>query len=156
MPPPEGRWRGLWLASGILAFALGSVGAFLAFDWPGHLRHVVLAYLSVFLIDASQIQAEPQEWDALGLRGNQSGSLLVDWGFVPDEQLVGPIGDGAASNDESVDPNFLIGSSGVWSGIALGAIDNLGKGAAGQAVQNANLLCDLPETTGLEGVALWP
>ena len=40
--------------------------------------------------------------------------------------------------------------------IALGAIDNLGKGAAGQAVQNANLICDLPETTGLEGVAIWP
>jgi N-acetyl-gamma-glutamyl-phosphate reductase len=40
--------------------------------------------------------------------------------------------------------------------IALGALDNLGKGAAGQAVQNANLICDLPETTGLEGVAVWP
>lgn len=40
--------------------------------------------------------------------------------------------------------------------IALAAIDNLGKGAAGQAVQNANLICDLPETTGLEGVAIWP
>ena len=34
-----------------------------------------------------------------------------------------PIGDGAASNDESVDPWFLIGSSSVWNGIALGAID---------------------------------
>jgi N-acetyl-gamma-glutamyl-phosphate reductase len=40
--------------------------------------------------------------------------------------------------------------------IALAAIDNLGKGAAGQAVQNANLICDLPEATGLEGVAVWP
>lgn len=40
--------------------------------------------------------------------------------------------------------------------MALGAIDNLGKGAAGQAIQNANLICDLPETAGLEGVALWP
>lgn len=40
--------------------------------------------------------------------------------------------------------------------IALGAIDNLGKGAAGQAVQNANLMCGLPETLGLEGPALWP
>jgi N-acetyl-gamma-glutamyl-phosphate reductase len=40
--------------------------------------------------------------------------------------------------------------------IALGAIDNLGKGAAGQAVQNANLITDQPETSGLEGVALWP
>jgi N-acetyl-gamma-glutamyl-phosphate reductase len=40
--------------------------------------------------------------------------------------------------------------------MAFGAIDNLGKGAAGQAIQNANLVCDLPESTGLEGVALWP
>jgi N-acetyl-gamma-glutamyl-phosphate reductase len=40
--------------------------------------------------------------------------------------------------------------------MAFGAIDNLGKGAAGQALQNANLMHDLPETTGLEGVALWP
>lgn len=29
------------------------------------------------------------------------------------------------------------------------AIDNLGKGAAGQAVQNANIICGLAETTGL-------
>ena len=41
----------------------------------------------------------------------------------PAEQLVGPVGDGAASNDESVDPWFLIGSASVWNGIALGAID---------------------------------
>lgn len=40
--------------------------------------------------------------------------------------------------------------------IALGAIDNLGKGAAGQAVQNANLITGQPETTGLEGTPLWP
>jgi len=29
------------------------------------------------------------------------------------------------------------------------AIDNLGKGAAGQAIQNANLICSLPENSGL-------
>ena len=40
--------------------------------------------------------------------------------------------------------------------IALGAIDNLGKGAAGQAVQNANLIMGLPETAGLEGTPVWP
>ena len=33
--------------------------------------------------------------------------------------------------------------------IVVCAIDNLGKGAAGQAVQNANLLFGFPETTGL-------
>jgi N-acetyl-gamma-glutamyl-phosphate reductase len=40
--------------------------------------------------------------------------------------------------------------------VALGAVDNLGKGAAGQAVQNANLMCGLAETAGLEGGPLWP
>ncbi|HXE53096.1 MAG TPA: Asd/ArgC dimerization domain-containing protein, partial [Tepidisphaeraceae bacterium] len=40
--------------------------------------------------------------------------------------------------------------------IALGAVDNLGKGAAGQAVQNANLMLGLSETAGLEGTPLWP
>ncbi len=39
--------------------------------------------------------------------------------------------------------------------IVLSAIDNLGKGAAGQAVQNANLMLGLPETAGLavDGIA---
>lgn len=40
--------------------------------------------------------------------------------------------------------------------IAMGVVDNLGKGAAGQAVQNANLMCGLPEITGLEGMPVWP
>jgi N-acetyl-gamma-glutamyl-phosphate reductase len=37
--------------------------------------------------------------------------------------------------------------------IALSAIDNLVKGAAGQAVQNANLMLGWDETTGLDGLA---
>jgi N-acetyl-gamma-glutamyl-phosphate reductase len=40
--------------------------------------------------------------------------------------------------------------------IALGAIDNLGKGAAGQAMQNANLITGQDATAGLTGVSLWP
>jgi N-acetyl-gamma-glutamyl-phosphate reductase len=35
-------------------------------------------------------------------------------------------------------------------------IDNLVKGAAGQAVQNMNLMFGFPETNGLEQVALSP
>ena len=38
--------------------------------------------------------------------------------------------------------------------IAIGAIDNLGKGAAAQAVQNANLMTGQPETAGLGGLPL--
>ncbi len=40
--------------------------------------------------------------------------------------------------------------------IVLSAIDNLVKGASGQAVQNMNLMFGLPETTGLDQVALFP
>lgn len=40
--------------------------------------------------------------------------------------------------------------------VVLGVIDNLVKGAAGQAIQNMNLMCGLPETAGLEGIALLP
>lgn len=36
------------------------------------------------------------------------------------------------------------------------AIDNMGKGAAGQAVQNMNLMCGLSETTGLMAPAVYP
>lgn len=37
--------------------------------------------------------------------------------------------------------------------VATGAIDNLGKGAAGQGVQCANIVFGLPETCGLEEIA---
>jgi len=40
--------------------------------------------------------------------------------------------------------------------VALGAIDNLGKGASAQALQNANLMTGQPETAGLSGLPLWP
>ncbi|WP_193090788.1 N-acetyl-gamma-glutamyl-phosphate reductase [Advenella sp. FME57] len=40
--------------------------------------------------------------------------------------------------------------------IAMGVVDNLGKGAAGQAIQNANLICGLSETVGLDGAPVWP
>ena len=40
--------------------------------------------------------------------------------------------------------------------VAIAAIDNLTKGASGAAVQCANLLLDLPETTGLPIVGVYP
>jgi N-acetyl-gamma-glutamyl-phosphate reductase len=47
---------------------------------------------------------------------------------------------------DRVAPRAIIGS----------ALDNLVKGAAGQAVQNMNLVLGFPETLGLEQVALFP
>lgn len=40
--------------------------------------------------------------------------------------------------------------------VAVAAIDNLVKGAAGQALQNMNLLLGLEEVTGLRGAAVFP
>jgi LysW-gamma-L-alpha-aminoadipyl-6-phosphate/LysW-L-glutamyl-5-phosphate reductase len=40
--------------------------------------------------------------------------------------------------------------------VVVSALDNLVKGAAGQAVQCLNLMCGLPETTGLTAAALHP
>jgi N-acetyl-gamma-glutamyl-phosphate reductase len=40
--------------------------------------------------------------------------------------------------------------------VALAAIDNLGKGAAGQMIQCANLMLDLDETAGLSTMGVYP
>lgn len=40
--------------------------------------------------------------------------------------------------------------------VALGAIDNLGKGAAGQAIQAFNVAYGFPETAGLKLAGMWP
>jgi N-acetyl-gamma-glutamyl-phosphate reductase len=40
--------------------------------------------------------------------------------------------------------------------ILLATLDNLVKGASGQAIQNMNLMLGYPETMGLEQVALFP
>ena len=40
--------------------------------------------------------------------------------------------------------------------VLVGVIDNLVKGASGQAIQNMNLMFGLPETTGLVTTGLWP
>jgi N-acetyl-gamma-glutamyl-phosphate reductase len=44
----------------------------------------------------------------------------------------------------------------VESVIAIGALDNLGKGAAGQAMQNMNLMLGCPEQLGLDLVPILP
>jgi N-acetyl-gamma-glutamyl-phosphate reductase len=38
----------------------------------------------------------------------------------------------------------------------ISCLDNLVKGAAGQAIQNMNLMLGLPETTGLQALAFFP
>jgi N-acetyl-gamma-glutamyl-phosphate reductase len=63
-------------------------------------------------------------------------------------------------------PQKLAGSNVCWingwidprTGTALitAALDNLVKGAAGQAIQNANIMLGIEETAGLTVRGLWP
>jgi N-acetyl-gamma-glutamyl-phosphate reductase len=54
-----------------------------------------------------------------------------------------------------VDVNFVVDERNHRI-IMMGALDNVVKGAAGQAVQNMNLMFGLPETEGLELVPMFP
>lgn len=61
------------------------------------------------------------------------------------------------SNMALVSANVYPGSGDdAPSAVVMCAIDNLVKGAAGQAIQNANLMFGIPEVTGLEMTGLWP
>jgi N-acetyl-gamma-glutamyl-phosphate reductase len=49
-----------------------------------------------------------------------------------------------------------VGDVRTGTAIVIGALDNLVKGAAGQAIQNLNLSRGLPETTGLPTLGVYP
>jgi N-acetyl-gamma-glutamyl-phosphate reductase len=72
---------------------------------------------------------------------------VLDKGILPETKWV----DGS----HYVDINFVIDER-TGRVIMMGALDNLVKGAAGQAVQNMNLLFGLPESTGLDLVPMFP
>lgn len=66
-----------------------------------------------------------------------------------------PVGEGARIRAAAHSNRVVIGVADVPECDVLlitSSIDNLGKGAAGQAVQNMNIMFDLPETLGLRGV----
>ncbi|MDC8754101.1 N-acetyl-gamma-glutamyl-phosphate reductase [Erythrobacter sp. sf7] len=43
----------------------------------------------------------------------------------------------------------VFGNEGGWHARLVAVLDNLGKGASGAAIQNLNIMCGLPEATGL-------
>lgn len=111
--------------------------------------------LSCFLVMKDEVKSDPSQWDGLGLRGNQSGALLVDNVFLPEDRLVGPVGDGARSNDEVVDPFFLICSSACWNGISLGMIDIAKRHTTTKKHVDVGLrVCDYPTIQDYVGEAI--
>ncbi|MEK0083254.1 acyl-CoA dehydrogenase family protein [Benzoatithermus flavus] len=113
------------------------------------------ANLSCFLIMGDEVSADPASWDGLGLRGNQSGPMEVKDRIVPLDRLVGPIGDGASSNDECVDPFFLLCSSACWNGISLGLIDIAKAHTTRKTHKDVGLrVCDYPTIQDYVGEAI--
>jgi N-acetyl-gamma-glutamyl-phosphate reductase len=72
--------------------------------------------------------------------------------LVPVEKGRGPHTRAATASNFAFVSYAVNSSTGLV--VAMAAIDNLGKGAAGQAVQNANLMAGLDETAGLAGLPL--
>ena len=78
---------------------------------------------------------------------NEKFVRVLDKGSCPETKWV--------EGSNYVDINFVIDER-TGRIIMMGALDNLVKGAAGQAVQNMNLLFGLPESEGLELVPCFP
>lgn len=79
--------------------------------------------------------------------GREKFIRLLEKGVCPETRWV--------EGSNYVDINFVIDER-TGRIIMMGALDNLVKGAAGQAVQNMNLLFGLPESEGLELVPSFP
>ena len=77
--------------------------------------------------------------------------------FYSGSQVVRVANDGEQSElllmaDSAADDGmelFVFGNEGGWNARLIARLDNLGKGASGAAIQNLNIMCGLPETTGL-------
>ena len=78
---------------------------------------------------------------------NEKFVRVLDKGSCPETKWV--------EGSNYVDINFVIDER-TGRIIMMGALDNLVKGAAGQAVQNMNLLFGLPESEGLKLVPCFP
>ncbi|MDY7097785.1 MAG: N-acetyl-gamma-glutamyl-phosphate reductase [Pseudomonadota bacterium] len=80
------------------------------------------------------------------LADHYAGSQIVsvDAGDVPSELL---LEDGTQAHDGI--SLHVFGNEGGWNARLIARLDNLGKGASGAAIQNLNIMCGLPEATGL-------
>ena len=79
--------------------------------------------------------------------GNEFFIRLLDQGICPETKWV--------EGSNFVDIGFVVDER-TGRAVLMGALDNLVKGAAGQAVQNMNLLFGLDETSGLRLAPSFP
>jgi N-acetyl-gamma-glutamyl-phosphate reductase len=95
------------------------------------------------------LKASPQDLHALLLKSyaNEKFVHVLPFGALPQTRHVR----GSNMTFIGIAADRVAGRA-----IIVAALDNLTKGASGQAVQNMNLMLGFAETTGLEQVALFP
>jgi len=100
-------------------------------------------------IYARGLKASPQDIHAILLKSyaNEPFVHVLPFGLTPQTRHVR----GSNMTFIGVAADRVAGRA-----IIIAALDNLTKGAAGQAVQNMNLMLGFPETLGLEDAALFP
>jgi alkylation response protein AidB-like acyl-CoA dehydrogenase len=107
--------------------------------------------LSVFLLYPDEVTPKPGTWDAMGMHANQSGPLEIDT-VIPADRILGWPGDGAASNDEAVDPLAMLMYAGAYNGVALACIDVAKRHATRRAhVQYGRTIADYATTQDVFG-----
>ena len=150
------------VAEGIHAYGIGghrhvpemeqelsrAAGTAVTVNFTPHLMPMSRGILSTIYVSLAQGA------DAAALRG----ALNRRYGDEPFVRVV-PEGEAPATRHVRGSNHCLIG---VFAdrlegrAILVSVLDNLVKGASGQAVQNMNLVFDLPETAGLEQEAMFP
>lgn len=92
--------------------------------------------------------ADPDNWHALIAEAYANETFVR---VLPKGQL--PCTKGVAGSNRC---DIGVIATGANSGVVVSCIDNLLKGASGQAMQNANIMLGFEESMGLSAQAVWP
>jgi N-acetyl-gamma-glutamyl-phosphate reductase len=84
--------------------------------------------------------------------------LAAAYGGQPFVRVLGPgeMADSKRTRGTNLVELQAVADPRTGTAVVVGAVDNLVKGAAGQAIQNANLVLGLPQETGLGATAVYP
>nr|WP_236075302.1 N-acetyl-gamma-glutamyl-phosphate reductase [Mariprofundus sp. EBB-1] len=125
-------------------WALGFAGASIKVRFVPHILPMNRGMLTTLHLSGEHTD----EWHAV-LQASYEGERFVR--VLPEGRLPSTAG---VSGSNRCDIGISVLSD--HEVVVVSCIDNLLKGASGQAIQNANLMCGLDESLGLSVHALWP
>lgn len=94
--------------------------------------------------DLDGITFEDTAWDGLGMRGNVSMPMVFKDVDINEKFRIGSAGSGADQVFNVVAPFFIIGLSGVYTGVALNACNTIIEYSMNRKYSDDNALCNIP------------